>query len=110
VTLYTITANRISPNTGGVVYPETCLQERDHSGYYALLANHFYYFGKKPRALPLHLQSLVKRNQGHYRRMNTSELVAFEAWLLREGFERNKVYADPQAPIWQQVVRFQEGD
>jgi hypothetical protein len=28
---------------------------------------------------------------------------------VQEGFERNKVYADPQAPVWQQVARFQEG-
>jgi hypothetical protein len=92
-----------------MVHPEPWLQERDHSGHYALLADHFYYFGKEPRALPLHLQSLVKRNQGHYRRTSASELAAFEAWLLQEGFERNKVYADPQAPVWQQVARFQEG-
>jgi hypothetical protein len=93
---------------GSLVHSETWLQERDHSGYYALLADHFYYFGKEPRALPLHLQPLVKGNQGHYRRTNDSEIASFEAWLLQQGFERNKVYADPQAPVWQQVERFQE--
>lgn len=91
------------------MHQEPWLQARDQSGHYALLADHFYYFGKEPRALPAHLQPLVKRNQGHYRRTSASEIAAFEAWLLQEGFQRNKVYADPQAPVWQQVARFQEG-
>jgi hypothetical protein len=93
---------------GGLVHSEPWLQERDHSGYCTLLADRFYYFGKEPFALPSHLQSLVKRNQGHYRRTNDNEIAAFEAWLLQQGFEHNKVYADPQAPVWQQIERFQK--
>lgn len=93
---------------GGLVHREPWLQERDWSGSHALLSDEFYYFGREPRELPEHLQSLVKRNQGHYRRTDATEIAAFEQWVAQKGFERNKVYANPQMPIWEQVEQFQE--
>jgi hypothetical protein len=93
---------------GGIVHAELGLQQRDWRGKNALLSDHFYYFGNEPRPLPAHLQSLVKRNQGHYKRTDATEIAAFEEWLIQKGFERNKVYADPQMPIWEQVEQFKE--
>ena len=78
------------------------MQERDWSGVYALLSNEFYYFGSEPRAMPLNLLPLIKRGQNHYRKTSVSEIKAFETWLKQEGFERNKIYADPQSPAWKQ--------
>lgn len=93
---------------GGLVHQEPWLQARDWSGHYALLADEFYYFGREPRELPAHLQSLVKRNQGHYKRRDSREIAAFEQWLQQAGFERNRIYAAPQMPVWEQVAQFQE--
>lgn len=95
---------------GGLVHREPWLQARDWSGYHALLADEFYYFGREPRELPAHLQPLVKRNQGHYKRTDSHEIAAFEQWLQQSGFEKNRIYADPQMPIWTPVVQFQEAE
>ena len=87
---------------GGYMHQEPKMQERDWSGVYALLSNEFYYFGSEPRAMPLNLLPLIKRGQNHYRKTSVSEIKAFETWLKQEGFERNKIYADPQSPAWKQ--------
>ena len=88
---------------GGIVHQDLGLQIRDWSGKYALLSDEFYYFGCEPRELPEPLLRIVKRNQGHYRRTDPSETVLFESWIQQEGFERNKVYAGPQDPLWNHV-------
>lgn len=69
-------------------------RKRDLSGDYALLSNHFYYFGVEARPLPIELKPLIKKNQGH-EKIELTELVShFENWI--EKFEKNKLYADPQ--------------
>lgn len=93
---------------GGIVHAATWLQERDRRGKNVLLSDHFYYFGSEPRPLPAYLQQLVKRNQSHYKRTDATEIAAFEQWLTQKGFERNKVYANPQMPIWEQMEQFQK--
>lgn len=95
-----LTSSGAPQHRGGPVHAELHLQERDWRGEYALLSDWFYYFGCEPRELPENLQRIVKRNQGHYRRTDASEVAAFEKWLDQEGFERNKIYADPQMPVW----------
>ena len=94
------TSSGAPQHRGGPVHAEPALQVRDWSGKYALLSDRFYYFGCEPRAMPEHLQRIVKKNQGHYRRADANEITAFEKWLEDEGFERNKIYADPQMPVW----------
>lgn len=86
---------------GGHMHFEPEMQARDWSGIYALLSDEFYYFGSEPRAMPMHLHSLIKRGQNHYRKTAHDEIAAFEAWLKQEGFESNRIYADPQAPVWE---------
>lgn len=57
---------------------------RDHdlSGEYALLSEHFYYFGDHPIALPEHLQELVKRGPGHRDTQNSPYIELFADWLM----------------------------
>jgi hypothetical protein len=68
--------------------------KRDLSGKYALLSNHFYYFGRNARPLPGHLMRLVKTTQGHLRFENEDIIRKFIKWISR--FKKNKLYADPQ--------------
>ena len=100
--------NGFPRHRGGIVHQDLGLQIRDWSGKYALLSDEFYYFGSELRQLPEHLQRIVKRNQGHYRRTDPSEAAAFESWVQQEGFERNKFYADPQDPLWNYVPNIVE--
>jgi hypothetical protein len=68
----------------------------DLGGKNALLSDHFYYFGSRPRPLPEHLLPIVHRTQGHKSRANKPYVGSFVAWL--EGLELtpNCLYADPQ--------------
>jgi hypothetical protein len=69
-------------------------RDRDLSGEYALLSDHFYYFGLAAKELHGNLRQLIKRNQGH-RIIEKIELIEeFEKWI--EQFKLNKLYADPQ--------------
>lgn len=67
---------------------------RDLSGIYALLSNHFYYFGEEPRPLPSELKVIVKRSQGHLVIEDSILIKKFERWISK--FRMNKIYADPQ--------------
>ncbi|WP_045687732.1 hypothetical protein [Hymenobacter sp. AT01-02] len=98
---YTRIVNGHPQHRGGLVHQNFDLQIRDWRGLYVLLSNEFYYFGREPRALPDHLQRMVKKGQGHYRRTDPNEIEAFEYWIQSQGFEQNKLYAEPQSPIWQ---------
>lgn len=69
-------------------------RERDLSGLYALLSNHFYYFGEEPRPIPASLREIVIKTQGHLVFDDPAILKAFEKWIRR--FTRNKIYAHPQ--------------
>lgn len=69
-------------------------RQRDLSGQYALLSDHFYYFGVEAEPLPTGLKELIKRNQGH-KKIEVPRLIQeFEKWI--EQFEKNKLYGDPQ--------------
>jgi len=69
-------------------------RKTDLGGQNALFSDHFYYFGVEARPLPTELKELIKQNQGH-KKIERNDLVAkFENWII--GFERNKLYADPQ--------------
>lgn len=57
-------------------------RERDLSGGYALLSEHFfYYFGDHPVAIPEELQGMVQRRQGRRSDSNAPYLDPFVAWL-----------------------------
>ena len=68
-------------------------REKDLSGKFALLSNHFYYFGREAKSIPIGLKNIVKKYQGH-RVIEQQNLVKrFEKWIGK--FTRNKIYADP---------------
>jgi hypothetical protein len=73
-------------------------RQRDLSGCYALLSDHFYYFGVEAIELPPELKELIKRNQGHKKIEKPDLIKEFEKWIKK--FEKNKLYADPQMRWW----------
>ena len=82
-------------------------RDRDLSGQYALLSEHFYYFGDRPRELSDHLPGLVKRGPGHRSRANDEYLEPFLEWI--EGLEPNRLYGKPQGNLfrnWQLEVDY----
>jgi hypothetical protein len=75
-------------------------RERDLSGRYALLSNHFFYFGNEPRQLQGSLINIVKRGPGHRSRSNAPYIEAFLSWLDSLGLEPNHLYGNPQYKLF----------
>ena len=73
------------------------LEHRKHdlSGEYALLSDHFYYFGNNPRPLPDHLLNIVKRGPGHRSYANDPYLEPFVEWIESLGIEPNVLVGNP---------------
>jgi len=67
---------------------------RDLSGLYALLSNHFYYFGEEPRPIPASLKEIVLKGRGHRVIEDAKLIKSFEKWIKK--FKKNKIYANPQ--------------
>lgn len=74
------------------------LEHRDHdlSGEFALLSEHFYYFGDKPVALPDHLLGIIKRGPGHRGPQNASFLEPFIEWIESLDIKPNVPHGNPQ--------------
>lgn len=70
-------------------------RERDLKGGYALLSEHFFYFGDHPIAIPEHLQGLVQRRQGHRSVSNAPYLEPFVDWLAELRLRPNTLHGDP---------------
>jgi hypothetical protein len=70
---------------------------RDHdlSGEYALLSEHYYYFGDYPIALSEHLQVIVKRGPGHRGPENAPYVEPFLDWLTGLRLQPNSLQGDP---------------
>ena len=75
-------------------------KEKDLSGGYALLSEHFYYFGKKPIHLPLELYPIVHQTQGHKSTSNEPHKEKFLEWLESKNLKLNKLYGKPQLNIF----------
>ena len=71
-------------------------REHDLSGEYALLSEHFFYFGNQPVALPEHLLGIVKLGPGHRSRENAPYLEPFVEWLAGLALQPNHLYGKPQ--------------
>jgi len=67
---------------------------KDLRGGYALLSNHFYYFGEEPRPIPAGLKKIVKKTQGHLVFEEETVFKVFEKWISK--YQKNKLYAEPQ--------------
>ena len=75
-------------------------RDSDLGGKYALLSDHFFYFGDRPKQLPDHLLPIVKQGSGHRSRANDPFVEAFLNWLKSLGLEPNKLYGKPQYRLW----------
>ena len=73
-----------------------CHRRRDVGGKFALLSNHFYYFGDQPALLPEYLHPIIQRTQGHKSTQNQPYVQSFVNWIERRGYRKNKLYGVPQ--------------
>lgn len=71
-------------------------RETDLSGKYALLSEHFYYFGDRPKPLPDHLLDIIKRGPGHRSHGNDPYLEPFVKWIEGLDVEPNVLHGEPQ--------------
>ena len=77
--------------------------KRDLSGKFALLSEHFYYFGDNPVDLPKHLEGIVCTTQGHQSQKNDKYIDPFQKWLDGLGLKLNKLYGKPSGELFQNV-------
>lgn len=70
--------------------------KRDLGGEYALMSNHFYYFGDKPIRLPDRLSPIIHATQGHKSDANQPFLEEFINWIEGQGKKPNTLYGEPQ--------------
>ena len=70
-------------------------RKTDLGGRYALLSEHFYYFGGPPLELPEHLRPIIPTGRAHQSPKNDPWVEPFEAWITSE-FEANKLYGMPR--------------
>lgn len=82
---------------GGPHGPEH--REHDLKGEYALLSEHFYYFGDHPEPLPDHLLGIIKRGPGHRSHGNATYLKPFVEWIEGLGIEPNVPHGNPQLTL-----------
>ncbi|HLH24713.1 MAG TPA: hypothetical protein VK066_19500 [Chloroflexota bacterium] len=71
-------------------------RERDLGGHFALLSDHYVYFGDQPKRLPEHLLPIVRHGQGHRSRANDPYLDDFVDWIAGLGCPSNMLDGQPQ--------------
>jgi putative DNA base modification enzyme with NMAD domain len=69
--------------------------ETDLSGKYALLSEHFFYFGDNAPLLPEHLRGLTKRGPGHRSVSNAPYVEPFVRWI-ENTYEANRLHGRPR--------------
>jgi hypothetical protein len=75
-------------------------RERDLSGVYALISDHFFYFGDRPQKLPAKLRTLAAQQQGHRSHANDALVKPFVEWLYSLALEPNELYGTPQYKVF----------
>ena len=71
-------------------------RERDLRGLNALVSDHFYYFGREPKALPQELLFIVRQGQGHQVNKNERYVASFVDWMEGLGVKPNSILGMPQ--------------
>lgn len=71
-------------------------RETDLGGKYALLSDHFWYFGNRPVELPEDLLPIAHPFPGHKSKANTEYVSAFIDWIEGFAIVRNAVHGEPQ--------------
>jgi hypothetical protein len=73
---------------------------RDTGGKFALLSNHFYYFGSQPKEMPEDFYPIIRNGQGHRAQSNDVYKESFISWLESEfADQKNKIGASPQLEV-----------
>ena len=80
-------------------------REKDLGGRYALLSDHFWYFGNRPLPLPDDLRGIVKNGPGHRSKSNAPYVEMFLEWLRESGLEPNKLYGKAQVNLFRDTPR-----
>jgi hypothetical protein len=76
-------------------------RKTDASGQYALLSNHFYYFGDHPIQVPAPLLPVVRQGPGHKSISINNHLPPFVEWITgTHSTARNKVLHEPYLRHW----------
>ncbi len=71
---------------------------KDQRGGYALLSDHFYYFGDRAIALPAGMFAIFPQSQGHRSAANDEYVNDFMAWIEGLGFPLNTLIGRPIQP------------
>jgi hypothetical protein len=81
--------------------------DRDFRGQYALLSEHFFYFGDKPERLPNDLLPIVRQGQGHQCNLNAPHFERFVTWIHSLGYKPNTLMGKPQLNLFkdESIVR-----
>lgn len=74
-------------------------RERDLSGGYALISDHFFYFGIKPLKLCDSLMPIIHDTQGHKSTVNDPYAREFVAWIENQDYEPNRLYGEQQLKL-----------
>jgi len=75
-------------------------KEKDLGGEYAVLSDHFFYFGDKPIDLPPEWYPIMHQTQGHKSTANETHKDKFIEWLEGKNLKPNKLYGKPQLDIF----------
>lgn len=71
---------------------------KDQRGGYALLSDHFYYFGDKAIELPTGMLAIFPQSQGHRSAANHEFFDDFVAWIEALGFPPKMLIGQPIQP------------
>jgi len=71
-------------------------KKRDLGGKFALISEHFYYFGDNPIELPENLTNIIQRGQGHKSKSNRPYVNDFISWIEKQKCELNSINGEPQ--------------
>ncbi len=77
---------------------------RDLRGQYALISDHFYYFGDQPLPLPSHLLPIVNQTQGHRSSANDRYISEFSQWLESLNLKPNFLYGNPEYKLFRTPI------
>lgn len=77
-------------------------RKRDLGGKFALLSDHYFYFGGQPKQLPELLLPIVKQGAGHRSKSNDPYVKDFLAWMNGLKLILNKLSGKPQYRLWKE--------
>lgn len=79
-------------------------RDRDLSGEFALLSNHFFYFGQNAVELPPHLRPIAQNRRGHRVALNTLHANAFIRWIEGRCQEPASLQGEPLLDLFENAA------